>query len=233
MMAPDPQLAAEFDRLAPWIFQFEIGGARYGGEHEIADERLEQFWRFAPDSQRILELGSLEGAHTVQLAAQSNVTEVVAIEGRAQNIAKAELVKRSLGVENARFVEANLENVDLTTFGTFDAVFCVGLLYHLPEPWKLIEQLPRVAPRLFLWTQYADEMAANEITHGCRGQLHLEGGPDEPLSGMSDSAFWLSLGSLLRLLALNGYSKIEIVKNDLTHPHGTAVTLAASTGAPI
>ncbi len=97
-----------------------------------------------PRARRILELGSLEGAHTVQLAARPGVEEVVAIEGRAANIRKAELVTRLLEVRNVRYVEANLETTDLLAqFGRFDAIFCSGLLYHLPEPWKLIEQFPQ------------------------------------------------------------------------------------------
>ncbi len=155
------ELASDFARLAPWVFKFRINGADYGGEiSAVEDERLEQFFRFAPKAARILELGSLEGAHTVQLAARTGVTDVVAIEGRAANIAKAELVQRSLGVANATFVLANLEKADLASYGRFDAVFCSGLLYHLPEPWKLIQALPHAAPKLFVWTHYSDDLSA-------------------------------------------------------------------------
>lgn len=223
-----PKLAAEFAQLAPWVFQFRIDGADYGGAISArGDVRLEEFFRFAPDAARILELGSLEGAHTIPLAARPGVREVVAIEGRAANVAKAQLVHRHFHVQNATIMQANLEELDLTTLGRFDAVFCSGLLYHLPAPWKLITQLSQITPRLFIWTHYADDLAANEMEHGCRGQVHLEGGPNEPLSGMSASAFWPTLGSLLKLLQESGYETVEIMRNEPHHQNAPAVTLGA------
>ena len=52
-------LAAEFAKLAPWIFQFRIGVNDYGGTISAAnDVRIEQFFRFAPEAKTILELGS-------------------------------------------------------------------------------------------------------------------------------------------------------------------------------
>lgn len=50
--------------------------------------------------------------------------------------------------------------------GQFDAVFCSGLLCHLPEPWKLIEQMPRIAPKLFIWTHYPDDATADLVRRG-------------------------------------------------------------------
>lgn len=212
--------------VAPWVYQFRINGADYGGAiSAVEDERLAQFFAFAPNPVRVLELGALEGAQTVPLAAR--VPEVAAIEGRAANLRKAQLVKNSLGIRNVQFLQANLEETDLTAYGRFDAVFSSGLLYHLPEPWKLIEQLPRVAPKLFLWTHYADDLAADVTRHGLRGQIHPEGGQREPLSGLSDTAFWPTLGSLIKLLSASGYHSIEILKNDVKHQNVAAATMAA------
>ena len=221
--------AAAFAELAPWVFQFQVEGETCGGGiSAVGDVRLAQFAKFAPEAKAILELGSLEGAHTVLLAAQPGVERIVAIEGRAANIGKAELVKRLFRVEKAEFVQANLEATDLAAFGTFDAVFCSGLLYHLPEPWTLLQQLPRVAPKLFIWTHYADDLSANETRHDFRGQMHVEGGPDEPLSGMSATAFWPTLGSLIAMLTRSGYRTIEIFQNDVQHRNARAVTIGAS-----
>jgi hypothetical protein len=62
-------LTSEFAKLAPWIFKFRIDGTDYGGEiSALGDPRVEQFFRFVPAAETILELGSLEGAHTFILA---------------------------------------------------------------------------------------------------------------------------------------------------------------------
>jgi len=221
-------LTAEFAALGPWIFQFEIGGEPYGGGiSAVGDVRLERFWQFAPGARTILELGSLEGAHTFLLATRANVTRVLALEGREANLRKARFVQKLLDMRNVEFAQANLEEADLGSFGKFDAVFCSGLLYHLPEPWKLIEQMPAVAPVLFIWTQYAAEEGAVEVGNGLRGKIHAEGGPDEPLSGMSRTATWLTLSSLRDLLSASGYKTIEVIHDDLAHPNGPAVTIGA------
>ena len=224
-------LTEEFKRLAPWIFQFRIDGQDYGGGiSAVGDARIDQFFRFAPEAETILELGALEGAQTFLLAERPGVRRVLALEGRERNLRKARFVQELLQVRDAEFAEANVEHADLAQFGKFDAVFCCGLLYHLPEPWKLIEQLPAVAPSLFIWTQYAAEEEAIDVGHGLRGKIHGEGGPDEPLSGMSATATWLTLASLRSVLNASGYKRIEIIHDDPKHANGPAVTIGARIG---
>ena len=177
----------------------------------------------------ILELGSLEGAQSFILAEHPGVKRVVALEGREANLRKARLVQELLEIPNVEFIQANLEHADLTGFRKFDAVFCCGLLYHLPEPWTLLEQLPEIAPLLFVWTQYAADNEAHDLARGLRGKIHIEGGADEPLSGMSSTATWLTLDSLRDVLATSGYKKIEVIHDDPVDANGPAVTIGATT----
>jgi SAM-dependent methyltransferase len=222
-------LAEEFAKLGPWIYQFQIDGQIYGGGiSAVGDVRIERFLRFAPETETILELGSLEGAQSFILAQQPGVKRVVALEGREANLRKARFVQELFEIRNVEFLQANLEHSDLTAFGKFDAIFCCGLLYHLPEPWKLLEQLPDVSPRLFIWTQYAADNEARDLSGGLRGKIHTEGGADEPLSGMSPTATWLTLDSLHDVLTASGYKKIDVIFNDPAHANGPAVTIGAT-----
>ena len=228
-MNSSEDLAAQFEKLGPWIYQFEIEGQIYGGGiSAIGDVRIERFLRFAPNVQTILELGSLEGAQSFILAQHPGVERILALEGREVNLRKARFLQNLLGIHNVEFLQANLEHAELTGFGKFDAVFCCGLLYHLPEPWQLLERLPEVAPAVFIWTQYAADHEAHDIADGLRGKIHIEGGPDEPLSGMSSTATWLTLDSLRAVLARSGYRKIEVIYNDPSHANGPAVTIGAT-----
>ena len=71
---PMNPLQEQFADLAPWIFQFRIGGHDYGGGiSAVGDVRLDRFFRYAPHAKTILELGSLEGAHTFLLAQRPGV----------------------------------------------------------------------------------------------------------------------------------------------------------------
>lgn len=223
-------LVEEFAKLGPWIYQFQIGGQTYGGGiSAVGDVRVERFLRFAPKAETILELGSLEGAQSFILAQHPGVKRVVALEGREANLRKARLVQKLLEIRNVEFLQANLEHSDLSGFGKFDAVFCCGLLYHLPEPWNLLKRLPAVAPRLFIWTQYAADNEAHDLSGSLRGKIHIEGGADEPLSGMSPTATWLTLDSLRDVLRASGYEKIDVIHNDPGHANGPAVTIGATT----
>ena len=223
-------LTSEFAKLAPWIFQFRIDGNDYGGAiSAVGDVRVERFFRFAPHAANILELGALEGAQTFLLAERPGVKRVLALEGREANLRKARFVRELLRVEKAEFAQANLEEADLSSHGQFDAVFCCGLLYHLPKPWELIERLPAIAPVLFLWTVYAAENEAMELPNGLQGKIQTEGGPDEPLSGLSSTATWLTLGSLITALTTSGYKNVHVIDNDLKQTNGRAVTIGATT----
>jgi hypothetical protein len=221
-------LAEEFAKRGPWIYQFQIEGQTYGGGiSAVGDIRLERFLRFASKAERILELGSLEGAHSFILAQHPDIKHVVALEGREANLRKARFVQELLDIRNVEFLQANLEEADLTALGKFDAVFCCGLLYHLPEPWRLVENLAGTAPILFIWTQYASDNEAHDLPGGLRGKIHVEGGSDEPLSGMSPDATWLTLDSLRRVLATSGYHNIQVIDDNPAHVNGPAVTIGA------
>ena len=224
----DPRVAAAFEAHAPWVTRFQVGGHDYGGSFDAPnDPRLDLFWECFPHARRILELGSLEGGHTIGLAQKPGVERVLGIEGRLANLKRAQVAKEILKIENVEFVQANLEHAELARFGRFDAIYCCGLLYHLPEPWKLTAQFPAVASGAFLWTHCSPEEGAEILANGYRGRRYREGGPDEVLSGLSRDSFWPTLGSLCNMLTSSGFARIHLLQNDLNHPNGPAVIMAA------
>lgn len=233
-------LRREFEKRGPWVTKFVIGGEEYGGKIDaMHDPRVDQFFRAFPDAGRILELGSLEGGHTFSLASRPHVSRVLGIEGRRESVERARFVRQLLGMTNVEFEVANVETADLASFGEFDAVFCSGLLYHLPEPWRLIENVSKVSPNLFLWTHYASgdvseaggralKGAENAMANGFKGWAYRERGLADPLSGMSPSSFWPTLEGLKAMLKRNGFGEIEVIRDNPNNLDGPAVTLAAS-----
>jgi SAM-dependent methyltransferase len=219
----DPLLRLNFRARGPWITRFEINGRPYGGWYDAADDdRLRDFCEhFAPC--RVLELGCLEGGHTVELARRGYT--VKAVEGRPENVRRARWICRLFRAD-AVVLLGDLENVPLRDFGAFDVVFCSGLLYHLPRPWEIVQQFPAVAPKLFLSTHYAE----NEETtlNGIAGRWYDEGGRADPLSGLSGRSFWPTKAGLLELLRASGYGQIQVLR-DWAHPHGPLLSLAAAT----
>ncbi len=213
---------AEFERLRPWITRFYIDGKPCGGDFDaFHDVRIEQFFKHFPNVKTILELGSLEGGHTFQLA---NKAMVLGLEGRQQNIEKALYMQTLLGIKNAKFILADLETEDLTSYGKFDAVMCCGILYHLPKPWNLLQQISRITDSVFIWTHYVEE--ASEEVEGYPGCWHVELGLAHPIAGLSDRSYWLTMDALRGILMDLGFTKIDIIEYG-ENKAGKCVTLTA------
>ena len=224
----DHAIAAAFAEHGPWITRYVIDGETYGGSFDaVNDPRLPLFFASVPTPATILELGALEGGHTIGLARWPGVKRVVAVEGRPENLRRARLAAKLLEVGNVEFIEADLEKTPLRDFGTFDAVFCCGLLYHLPEPWKLTEQFAAVGRHVFLWTHYCQDHEAEVTLNGYEGRVLPEGGLGDPLSGLSPQSFWPTIGALVNMLSSAGLPVLHILSNDPTQSDGPAITIAA------
>lgn len=189
---------------------------------------------------RTLELGPYEGFWSVVLE-KMGVRENVSIEVRPNNIAKCRRVKELYGLDRTTFVAQNIEDLyngreSPRYSGPFDLVFCVGLLYHLPDPSKALRWFRSQAPRLFLGTlyvepaesgRYAPELFRETIYHdganSYRGREYREGGMADPVSGASPVSFWPDEPDLIAMLHDAGYTRVEILGRDLLNkmPHVT------------
>ena len=220
-------LRREFDRRKPWVTKFTIGGEEYGGQYDAAaDLRLRWFQQHFPEARTILELGSLEGGHSFALASWPHVKQVVAVEGRKANLQRARFVQSVMGQEKVRFVQANLETLELSSLGSFDAVLCLGLLYHLSQPWRLLEKIGRVTRGVLLWTHYCEKERATVTREHYRGRLYREWlFAFEALSGLSPASFWPTQEGLLHMLADSGFTRTVIIEDNPRHEHGPAIAL--------
>jgi len=79
---------------------------------------------------RLADLGCLEGGYAVEFARMG--FQVLGLEVRESNIAACRYVKANTDLPNLQFVQDDAWN--LARYGTFDAIFCCGLLYHLDRP---------------------------------------------------------------------------------------------------
>ena len=191
------------------------------------DPRIDRFWEAFPKARRILELGSLEGGQTLRLASHHPDVHVLALEQRQKNVEKARFVAKLLDIHNVRFEQANLQDVDLGSFGIFDAIFCANVLYHLPMPWALTERMRAVSENAFIWTHYAREGPGVTELNGVAGSWYEEGDLDHPASGLSPRSYMMTLPALISVVEEAGFSEVRII-DDLpeNHPY-PAVALVA------
>ena len=78
---------------------------------------------------RILDLGCREGGFSIELARRG--AEVVGVEVRETHVARAQFAKEALGLDRLTVVQQDVREFRSDSFGQFDVVLCLGILYHL------------------------------------------------------------------------------------------------------
>jgi hypothetical protein len=227
------EIAAEVDRLGPWITGFTAEGRDFGGryfaEHDLrAKDFVARIRARQPAAHRILECGCLDGGHTAVLAGGLPQATIVATDVREDNLRRAALLARVRGLANITFMADDLEEPAASLAAAYDAIFCVGLLYHLRDPATFLGRCAASSPLLWLWTVYCAEDAATLVEGGHRGRLYAE--PTEhPLSAVRPESFFPTLGSLIEMTLFAGYQTVEIIQREMTaNGNGPAVLLCAT-----
>lgn len=219
---PRVNYSSEFARLAaentPWVSGFKFGGHWYGGDyHPTEDGRLDLFRNFFPQAKTVLEVGCLEGGHSVQLR-ELGVTKVIALEGRETNIRKAEFIRTCYGYNefDIRFIHGDADKFDFSSIVKVDAILCIGVLYHLVNPTNVIKQMSKISDNLFIWTHYNPKVS----------DFRPEGDLNSPTAGLSKKSLWLSKDAMLRMFSRLGYS--ILFERDEPNDNGPCMTLALS-----
>lgn len=144
---------------------------------------------------RVLDLGCLEGQYAIEFALHG--AEVVAIEGREANLAKARLAKQVLGLERLELVQADVRSLGPESHGSFDVVLCLGLLYHLDaaDVFPFLAQLRSVCRGLAVIDTHVSLSGRSTREHGgyaYRGHVFVEHSP-RASSGEREASRWASL----------------------------------------
>lgn len=254
--APSPQTAIDVF-AGEWASRFpDEVGVRAGEASLFDDVRVAWWLDRAGDiaGWHVVELGPLEGGHTAQLEAAG--ASVTAIESNRHAFLKCLITKELVGLGRSRFLLGDflpwLEERGLGRPGAacdpepVDLVVASGVLYHAPDPLRLLAALAGVTDRLAIWTHYYDpEIGARpeqrrlfdpEVETGRLGGVdvtlhrrsYLEalehdgfcGGPEE-------AARWMERNDLLAVLDVLGYDRIVIGADDRSHPQGANLLLYA------
>jgi FkbM family methyltransferase len=119
--------------------------------------------------------------------------EMLAIDARAENINEA-----SRRYPDINFRAANAEDVAIRSFGRFDLVLCLGLLYHLENPFAAIRNL-------FALTKQVAIVEGMCLPGNQPGFGVLDEGPTED-QGLQYVALYPTESGLIKLLYRSGYS---------------------------
>jgi 2-polyprenyl-3-methyl-5-hydroxy-6-metoxy-1,4-benzoquinol methylase len=102
--------------------------------------------------QTILDLGSHDGRWSFA-AIRSGAKRVVGIEGRHDLVAKAVGSMEFYGVSRERYSFIAGDVLHVTPHmepGSFDTIFCFGILYHTSHQMQMINAIARLQPKVLL-----------------------------------------------------------------------------------
>jgi SAM-dependent methyltransferase len=118
--------------------------------------------------------------------------QVLAVDGREENVIEA----RNRHPE-IRFLVQDVEDKSITELGAFDLVLCLGLLYHLENPFRAIRNLFSVTGKVLL--------VESMYVPGTQPMMDLLDEAAAPNQGMNYVAFYPSELCLIKMLYRAGF----------------------------
>ncbi|WP_057790836.1 class I SAM-dependent methyltransferase [Roseovarius atlanticus] len=203
------------------------------------DHRLRRIVQAASDAVgkpledcRVLDLACLEGQYAIEFAL--NGSEVVGVDLREANLAKASFAATKLGLDNAEFYVDDVNNLSLDKYGSFDIVICSGILYHLTgaDACALIAKMHACCRGIVLIDTFISINGRETIefegrsVEGSRYHEHTSNSSDEEkladlwASVENTASFWLSEAALANIVQDAGFSSfLELLMPE--HPGHT------------
>ena len=146
---------------------------------------------------------------------------------RETSLEKAKFILSASGITNVRLTKENLNEPSPALSQQYDAIFCVGLLYHLREPAAFLARAAQATDFLWLSTIICAEPEATVVEGNYRGRLFGEA-VEHPLAGVNPQSFQPTIGSLADMLWAGGFREISLLEKSMTPDgNGPAVLLKA------
>lgn len=237
-------------RHGPWrSHNLEVAeGVFTIGPEETGDEVRLQRFRAASDAllgppgpgMRVLDLGCGEGLYAVDYARRG--AEVLGLELREANLARARLAQWALDLPRLRLERQDVRGLLPAELGRFDLVICSGLLYHLdtPDLFDLVERIAAVTGRLALFdTRIALDSVESRVWRGeaYAGLVYREHEPESDAatrlaragsSYPNEKSFWLTHHALVTLLERSGFRTVmQLHAPPYRQPRPDRITLVA------
>jgi len=117
---------------------------------------------------------------------------------------------------------------------------CSGILYHLPQPQRLIAQIAEISPRILINTHCANDVFPKGLIKSSevelkgrryRGKTLDEVNTDHPSAGLQPVSFWFFKDDLIALLADLGYTDVQFLKDWMPESPGLTVYAQKSTAS--
>jgi SAM-dependent methyltransferase len=194
---------------------------------------------------RVLELGPLEGGHTWMIA-KAGASNITSIESNTTAFLKCLIVQSTLKFD-ADFLLGDFRPYLEKSADTYDLLLASGVLYHMTEPAKLLQDMAKASRSIAIWTHYYDSdviCSRNDLRKkfddtprieeiGSRKVISFKQNYLEALKwkgfcgGSAPTSYWLTRESLIGVLTDLGLN-VTIGEEQKDHPNGPAILLFAS-----
>jgi SAM-dependent methyltransferase len=158
---------------------------------------------------------------------ESEGFRVTAVDGRQDNVDEA--AKR---VPAATITRMNVEDSALQDLGNFDLVLCLGLLYHLENPFQTIRSLHRITGKVLI--------AESVIFPGSEPIMGLVDEGQEKDQGLNHIAFYPTESCLVKMFFRAGFKNVYRCTQMPEHPdfrpprgHRRVRTMLAAANTPL
>jgi hypothetical protein len=168
----------------------------------------------------VIDIACHQGWFSTKIA-QMGAQDVLAVDAREEHVADATLIRDTLGLRNLRIAQSDVHALTPQTFGTFDIVLMLGLIYHLENPVGALRVARALAKRLCLVeTQIVPGMTGMVDYGSYRFVRPLKGsfgiideteethGPEASTTGI---CLVPSLDALFWILRKVGFSRVELL----------------------
>lgn len=241
---PSPEAAF---RIFEGKWSSDVPGYGLGSARLFDDDRIKWFEQQCGGlkGKRILELGPLEGGHTYMLS-KAGAERITSIEANTTAFLKCLIVQNTLKF-NADFMLGDCCEYLESCNEKFDFLLASGVLYHMADPAKLIQDMTKVSKSIGIWTHYFDadiifgredlkrkfESEPKKQQIGNREVVLYKQSYLEALDwagfcgGSAPTSYWLTRDSLIGLFEDLGF-KVTVGSETKDTPHGPAILLFAS-----
>lgn len=195
---------------------------------------------------RILDLGCGEGVYAIEAGLRG--AEIVALDARTQRMAQGVACAERHGLDSIKFIQEDVRRVNRETFGLFEVVYLLGLLYHLDTSnvFTVLENIYGLCTRLLVvdtlisLTKECQVEWRGQTYQGRRYREHDAGDTDEVrrsrvLKSIDNTfSFRFTRESLLRVFHDIGFTSVYEchVPFEPGKP-ADRITLVALTGVPV
>ncbi|WP_158817009.1 bifunctional 2-polyprenyl-6-hydroxyphenol methylase/3-demethylubiquinol 3-O-methyltransferase UbiG [Methylocapsa sp. S129] len=243
-----PSAQNAVDAIDGWVGRFPPEYALKAGDAALFDDPRVRFAldRFGPVAGRdVLEIGPLEAAHTRTLAEAGAIVD--AIEANKKAYLRC-LVAKEIMRFSANFYLGDAVKWLEETPKRYDLIFACGVLYHMPDPLRLLEAIGARTDAVCLWTHFVDvdslpigdarrkDWNATLETQRFRGadirlyrRSYVRANEHATFcGGIFDEHRWMDRNGLLKALAALGMTEIVVDgENHTDSPHGPFLSVFA------